>query len=344
MKKESKLFPLGVREIIWKLFLCGLQIRKKEAGKNVFSGNPIYKKEVRTGMRTARMAALIVGFNTILAIVAFIMFHNTIKGITSMGALDYSGLTDLYTAMAYMEFGIIAIIIPAITAGAIVGERERQTLDVMLASKVHPSTIIWGKMLACTQMIVVVCVSSLPVLSIVFVFGGIRLANLLMLLFAIICTGFYFGSIGILASCICKRTTAAVIVAYIGMVAVVAFTGGVVYVADKLNAGLIIKNAALVENVSNIMLLNPATTIVGLVGEQLETVSYFEELLFYGIARRDSELIENWTGYSIAVQLVVSIVLLIISAWILNPLKFSLWRRVKRLYEKRKDQNENVTG
>ena len=310
----------------------------------MFSGNPIYKKEVRTGTRTAKTAALIVVFNTILAIVAFIIFHNTIKDISSMGALDYSGLTDLYTFMAYIEFGIIAIIVPAITAGAVVGERERQTLDVMLASKVHTFAIIWGKMLACLQMIVVVCVSSLPVLSIVFVYGGIRLTNLLMLLFAIICTGFYFGSIGIFASCICKRTTVAVIVAYIGMVAVVAFTGGVVYVADKLNAELIIKNATFVESVSNIMLLNPATTIVDLVGEQLETVSYFEELLFYGIARRDGELIENWTAYSIAIQLIVSIVLLFVSAWILNPLKFSLWRRVKRLYGKRKGQNENVTG
>ena len=98
---------------------------------------------------------------------------------------------------------------------------------------------------------------------------------------------------------------------------------------------LIIKNATFVESVSNIMLLNPATTIVGLVGEQLETVSYFEELLFYGIARRDRELIENWTAYSLAIQLIVSIVLLFVSAWILNPLKFSLWRRVKRLYGKR---------
>ncbi len=308
----------------------------------MFSGNPIYKKEVRTGTRTAKTAALIVGFNTILAIVAFVMFHNTIKGITSMGALDYSGLTNLYTVMAYIEFGIIAIIVPAITAGAVVGERERQTLDVMLASKVHPSAIIWGKMLACMQMVVVVCVSSLPVLSIVFVYGGIRLTNLLMLLFAIICTGFYFGSIGIFASCVCKRTTVAVIAAYIGMVAVVVLTGGVLYVADKLNAELIIKNDTFVESVSNIMLLNPAATIVGLVGEQLETVSYFEELLFYGIVRRNSEFIENWTAYSIAVQLVFGIVLLVISAWILNPLKFSVWRRVKKLYGKRK--NENIAG
>ena len=309
----------------------------------MFRGNPIYKKEVRTGTRTARTVALIVGFNTILAIVAFVMFYNTIKGISSMGALDYSGLTNLYTVMAYIEFGIIAIIVPAITAGAVVGERERQTLDVLLASKVSSASIIWGKMLSCVQIVVIVWVSSLPVLSIVLVYGGIRLINLIMLLLAIICTGFYFGSIGIFASCICKRTTAAVIVAYVGMVAVVGLTGGVVYIADKLNVELI-KNDTFVESVSNIMLLNPATTIVGLVGEQLETVSYFEELLFYGIVRSNSGFIEDWTAYSIVVQLIVSIILLIASAWILNPLKFGLWRRLKKLYGNRKGKKDVVSG
>lgn len=308
----------------------------------MFRGNPIYKKEVSTGTRAARTATLIVGFNTILAIVVFVMFHNTIKGINSMGALDYSGLTNLYTVMAYIEFGIIAILVPAITAGAVVGERERQTLDVMLASKVRPSAIIWGKLLSCVQIVIIVCVSSLPILSIVFVYGGIRLTNILMLLLAIICTGIYFGSIGIFVSCICKRTTTAVIAAYIGMVAVVVLTGGMVYVADKLSAELAGESDIFVENVSNIMLLNPATTIVGLVGEQLETESYFAELLFYGITRQNTELIKNWTVYSIVIQLIISIVLLIISSWILNPLKFSLWRRIKRLYGKRKGQN--VTG
>lgn len=294
----------------------------------MFRGNPIYKKEVRTGMRTARAAALIIGFNTILAIVAFVMFYNTTKGITSMGAIDYSGLTDLYTVMAYIEFGIIAIVVPAITAGAVVGERERQTLDVMLASKVSPFSIVWGKMLSCAQLVVIVCVSSLPVLSIVFVYGGIRITNLLMLLFVAICIGFYFGSIGIFASCICKRTTTAVIAAYVGMVAVVGLTGGIVYITGMFN----------------IMLLNPAATIVGLVGEQLEVENFFEEFLFYGIAKKDKSQIANWTVCSITAQMIFSAVLLIISAWILNPLKFGLWRRLKKLYGNRKGKKDVVSG
>lgn len=310
----------------------------------MFSGNPIYKKEVRTGMHTARLSVLIAGFNTVLAIVTFVMFHNTVKGIISMGALDYSGLTDLYMVMAYIEFGIIAIVVPAITSGTVVGERERMTLDVMLASKVRPSAIIWGKMLACMQMVVVVCVSSLPVLSIVFVYGGIRTANLLMLLLTIICTAFYFGSMGIFASCICRRTSTAVIVTYAGAVAAVALTGGIVYIVNKLNSELIIKSDTFAENISGIMLLNPAVTIVQLVEEQLETASHFKEMLFYGIAGENGSLAENWTAHSIMVQLIVGILFLSVSAWILNPLKFGLWRRAKRLYGKKRNEKENITG
>lgn len=296
----------------------------------MFRGNPIYKKEVRTGMRTMRVTVLIIGVNAVLAVIAFIMFSNTINGITSMGALDYSGLTNLYTVMAYIEFGIIALIVPAITAGAIVGERERQTLEVMLASKVNTATIVFGKMLACAQIVIIMCVSSLPVLSIVFVYGGIRLGNLIMLLSTVLCAGIYFGSIGIFTSCICKRTTTAVMLSYISVVGIVFVTGGITYVVERLNLeGM--SDSFLVDNVSHIMLLNPAATVVNLVGTQLETTNYFEVLLSGVTAQDSGEVFDNWTAYSIILQLMLSLVLLIASAWILNPLKFNLWRRFKKL-------------
>lgn len=319
------------------MFSCRLRIAKKEEEKNVFRGNPVYKKEVSTGAYTARTAVLIIGFNTVLAVITFVIFSNSLNGIKSMGAIDYSVLTNLYSVMVYIEFGIIALVVPAITAGAVVGERERQTMDVMMASRVSAITIVFGKMFACLRTIMVVCISSLPVLSIVFVYGGIRLGNLLTVLFVIICTGFYFGSIGIFISCICKRTTTAVVLTYIGVVASVFITGGIVYVVDLLYAETGIGSAGFVETVSKIMFFNPAATIVDLVGEQLETVNYFEELLFYGTVQDSRDLVEEWTAYSIVAQLILSIVLVSVSAWILNPLKFNLWRRIKRLNGKSKN-------
>ena len=310
----------------------------------MFRGNPIYKKEISTGTHAARLAVLLIGFNTILAVVAFVIFYNTISGVKSMGALDYSDLANLYTVMAYIEFCIVALVVPTITAGSVVGERERQTLDVMLASRVRPGAIIWGKLLACMQLVVVVCISSLPTLSIVFVYGGIRFINLLILLLAVICTGFFFGSIGILSSCVCKRTTSSVVLAYTGMIAVVVISGGIVYIVSRLNGEAGVDGELFAEGIANIMLLNPASTIVNLVGGQLETVSYFEQLLFSEIVLANEKLMENWTVYSILTQVGAGTLILVLASWILNPLKFNLWRKVKKAYGKRKSKKDVVSG
>jgi len=317
---------------------------KKGAKGIVFRQNPIYKKEVSTGTHAARLAVLLVGFNTILAIVAFIIFYNTINGVKSMGALDYSDLANLYTIMAYIEFCIVALVVPAITAGSVVGERERQTLDVMLASRVYPSTIIWGKLFACMQLVVAISISSLPILSIVFVYGGIKLTNLLILLLAVICSGFFIGSIGILASCVCKRMTSSVVLSYTGMIVVIVVTCGIVYIVSELGSGMSADDGAFLGGIAKLMLINPASTIVNLVGEQLETVNYFEEMLFGKIVAGNEKLIENWTLYSIVTQVSVGTLILIISSWILNPLKYNLWRRIKKSYEKRRRKNETVAN
>jgi len=310
----------------------------------VFRSNPIYRKEVNTGMTAAKTAVLIIGFNTVLAIVAFTIFYTTISGAKNMESLDYSGLANLYTVMAYIEFCIVALIVPAITAGSIAGERERQTLDVMLSSKVYPSTIVWGKLMSCMQLAVIVCISGLPVLSIVFAYGGIRFTNLIMLLITVICTAFYLGSIGILSSCICKKATTSVVMAYTGLIVTIVVTGGIVYIVSKLSGIIEHAEEAFVANVANIMLLNPAATIVNLVSEQLETTSYFEPLLFNEIVQYNNDFFENWTLYSMVVQLCAGTVIMFISAWILNPLKFGLWRRLKKIYEDRKNKNDVISG
>ena len=38
-------------------------------------------------------------------------------------SMDYSETVSLYVVMAYIEFGMILLIIPAITAGSLAGER-----------------------------------------------------------------------------------------------------------------------------------------------------------------------------------------------------------------------------
>ena len=51
--------------------------------------------------------------------------------------IAYSGILTLYCVMAAMEFVMILLIVPASTAGAVAGEREKQTLDILLSTKIR---------------------------------------------------------------------------------------------------------------------------------------------------------------------------------------------------------------
>ncbi len=77
---------------------------------------------------------------------------------------------------------MLIFIMPALTAGSISGERERQTLDILLTTTMKPSEIIWGKLLSSFSTMFLMVVSSFPLLAVSFVYGGIMIHDVLLLL------------------------------------------------------------------------------------------------------------------------------------------------------------------
>lgn len=304
--------------------MCALLSRMMGGSpKDMFRKNPVYQREIGTDSKVGRLFLIIVAFNGILALVTFVMFYSTFSGISNMGSLDYSSLTELYTIMAYIELGMVMLIIPATTAGAITGERERKTLDVMLVGSRHARTIVFGKFLSNIRIILVVMISSIPVLALIFVYGGMRFTNLFRLLFVIMVASMYVGSIGIFCSSICRRTTSAVVMSYGMLVAVTLITIAMTYLAVKIN---IAGNGM---NDYFMLFLNPFAPLVYTISEQLDRIDGFTEMVFYGIQQQNlNNAAGRWIINSEIVQLMVSVILLNVSALIVNPLKFSHIRRL----------------
>lgn len=299
----------------------------KEAAESMFRKNPVYQMEVGTYARASRVFWLIIAFNCVLSIITFVMFYTAFNGVSNMGAVDYDGLIKLYTSMAYIEFGMVMLIIPATTAGAITGERERKTLDIMLVGNRHARTIVIGKFMANMRLIFIVMLSSIPIISMVFVYGGIKFVNLLQLFAIIMVAGAYIGSIGIFCSSVCKKTTSAIMMAYAAFIGLTILTVALNYLFARVTTG----NGYLGEYY--MLYLNPIAPITHLISEQFEIIGEFEQLIFYGISQ---EILDNimgkWVIYSSLVQLAVSAILLIVSTLILNPLKFNYLRRFLKAY------------
>ena len=89
--------------------------------------------------------------------------------------------TAMRHVMIMLQFGMLVLVAPAMTAGSISGERERQTLDLLLVTNTRPVKLVLGKLLESFRLfpaLLVMC--SLPMLSLVLITGGATLAQVLI--------------------------------------------------------------------------------------------------------------------------------------------------------------------
>lgn len=175
------------------------------------SVNPVLARESRVRMRGWKAPALIclyVGAMG-LAVWAFIAITRRTGGTF---APELGGIIFMFLAM--MQLGLIGFSAPGLTAAAISGERERQTLDLLLVTNMSPLQVVIGKLGAAVGFTVLLMIASLPVYSILFLLGGISLYHLLLTAVVYVVTVVLLGAIGVYFSALFKRTQAAIVASY----------------------------------------------------------------------------------------------------------------------------------
>lgn len=280
--------------------------------------NPVYQLEVKASARTVKLCALILVFNGFLALISFLILSDMMEQSLYTGTMEYEGLINMYSIMSYIEFGMFMLVIPSSTSGSISGEKERRTLDILLTSKMSTYSIVIGKLMASLNMLMLLAVSSLPVLSIVFIFGGITIVDLIVMLITLMISGIFVGSIGILFSAVCKKTTTATVLSYSSVLALIAGTYVLNYLVYHLtSAG---ERADGVRRVIYCFLVNPAVTYSTLISAQVANQDILKRLyLDFAPGMIHGRVIQNWIPISLVMQLSIAGGLIGIAGWILNP-------------------------
>jgi ABC-type transport system involved in multi-copper enzyme maturation permease subunit len=173
--------------------------------------NPVLLKELKVKMRGYKAPLLIAIYNLILFLLTMLFLKVNMMG---RGSIDPRALFYTYAFMSAAQFGLITLISPALTAGAISGEREKQTLDILLSTTLHHHSIILGKLFASLSHIILLVLSSIPVFSIIFLFGGIGVLELLQTFVFYVVLAVTLGSIGLFFSTFVKKSTASNVLSY----------------------------------------------------------------------------------------------------------------------------------
>ena len=177
--------------------------------------NPIVAKEYRTRMRTWRSPLAMTIYIVLLGGIGAAVFAAIATTQSINGGQAPSGLgQQLFLFLILFQVALLAFITPAITAGAISGERERQTLDLLFVTPIPPFSIIWGKLLASMSFVVLLLLLSVPLFSLVFLFGGIELDQVLAAFLVTAVTAMTLGFVGVAFSTLFRRTLAATVASY----------------------------------------------------------------------------------------------------------------------------------
>ena len=301
--------------------------------------NPVLAKELKINVRSVRTTVTLLIFNTILAAISLLVFYSIIDMSWYSGGIDYRSMITLYITMASIEFAMFSLIVPAITASGISGERERQTLDLLLTTKMKPLSIILGKLMASLSTVCILAISTLPILSLVFVYGGLRLIDLLGLMLYLIITAIFFGSIGLLISSVIKRTTGATVVTYALIILLflgTIFLVGFVYLLDAYRLRYIDSNVEpSVGPLIYILLINPGFTYVSMISEQVGEPSAIISFLNQFGNYKSNLIIKNWLYVSCAIQLAISAFFIWLASRAIDPIfakhKVKKSKKVKKI-------------
>lgn len=180
--------------------------------------NPILAFSGRRRMRSARTAVLL----TLYALAVLLFGVGTALYVfckPSFSIYSMSGGLDGYIAMLIFQFVLILLVTPALTAGSISGERERQTLELLLVTNTGSLRIVLGKLLESLGLMLLLIVATLPAMCLPLLTGGVSLAQVLAGLLYLGVTAFAALSVGMLCSALFRRTVASTVMAYLAVFA-----------------------------------------------------------------------------------------------------------------------------
>jgi ABC-type transport system involved in multi-copper enzyme maturation permease subunit len=120
---------------------------------------------------------------------------------------------------------LVAVLAGASTAGAISGERERQTLDLLAVTPISSLAIVLGKLATALAWVFLLILASVPITALVFVFGGVAPDDIIRGYVVLVAAAIGLGSIGLFFSALLKRTGASTGLTY--MVVLVLTVGSV---------------------------------------------------------------------------------------------------------------------
>lgn len=181
-------------------------------------------KELRNRMRGRRAFVFLTFYLVVLGGLAWMIELLLERSFTGgFGAVTYASAQigqGVFIGLLLVETLLVMFLAPAYTTGAISLEREKQTLDLLVTTPISSLAIVLGKLFSALTFVFLLIISSIPLTSLVFVFGGAAPEDVVKGYLMLLVTAVGLGSIGLFCSTLFRRTQAATVVTYFVVLAI----------------------------------------------------------------------------------------------------------------------------
>lgn len=172
-----------------------------------WQANPVLVKEMRSRMRGVRAFVILTVSLLLLASICALVYAVIVFNTYSMDAdLGATVGRTLFATLAIGETLLVCVLTPGLSAGAISGEDELKTLEMLLVTPLKHHTILWGKLLSSLAYVGLLVLVVVPLGSLILLFGGVSPVDLLLALLLLAVFALSFSCLGLFCSAAMRRT------------------------------------------------------------------------------------------------------------------------------------------
>lgn len=186
--------------------------------------NPVLISELRARMRGRRTFILLGLYLLVLSGLLF-SIYTTIYQDTQIQSYYIGSFQRMLEASSNLGKAVfygtnillllgVTFVSPAYTANAIVGEKERQTYDLLAVTALSARDIVLGKLNAIMVFMGLLIFATLPFQTMAFVFGGVAIGDIVLSTVLLLLSTLLYSCFGLFVSSFARSTTAANMISY----------------------------------------------------------------------------------------------------------------------------------
>jgi ABC-type transport system involved in multi-copper enzyme maturation permease subunit len=172
-------------------------------------------RELGDRMRSPAVHTVLTVYLSVVSGISLLMYAGAALGSANTGANNTAQVgAALFYAIAGLLIALTCFVAPAFTVGAISGERERKTLDLLRATQLTSRQIAAGKLASALGTILLLVLATVPLFSLAFLLGGVEPGQVAAVLSVVLASALLFTTLGLCLSSLMASTQSAVLLTY----------------------------------------------------------------------------------------------------------------------------------